>query len=255
VIAPLAAGVTRIALEHTEYLGTDLKGIAREKAGIAKAGVPFLTTESDEGLRWAMAEVAQSQGTRLQHVHPDLAAGFELGLKGPHQVANASLAVALADALPEQWRPNAEAVRGGLAAASIPGRFDRRGGWIFDVAHNPDGARALAAALRVEGPPRPLIAVLAVLKDKDWRGMMTALAPAVDEFVLTRSPSAPSDRAWDLDEAVQWARSQSLKVRSVGTLAEALATAHAGAATVVVTGSFHTVGDAMTLLPGFSPVQ
>ena len=254
VIAPLAAGVTRIALEHTEYLGDDLHAIAREKAGIAKRGVPFLTTESDESLRNTMAHVAATAGAEFDVVAPILAEGYQLGLKGPHQVANASLAMALANVLPDAWRPAAAAVQEGLAAAHVPGRFDRRGGWIFDVAHNPDGARALAVALRVEQPARPLSVVLAVLKDKDWRGMMKALAPEVDEFVLTCSPSAPAERAWDLEEAVQWARSQSLKVRSVPTLAEALATAHAGAATVVVTGSFHTVGDAMTLLPGFSPI-
>ena len=254
VITPLATGVTRIALEHTEYLGNDLPSIAREKAGIAKPGVPFLTTETDPALLGTMGQVAAAAGARFEAVAPVLAGGCQLGLKGPHQVANASLAMALGNALPEPWRPGAAAVQKGLAAAYIPGRFDRRGAWIFDVAHNPDGARALAAALRAEAPARPLSVVMAVLKDKDWRGMMTALAPAVDGFVLTRSPSAPAERAWDLDEAVQWARSQSLQVRAVPTLSEALATAHAGAATVVVTGSFHTVGDAMTLLPGFSPI-
>jgi len=226
VIEPLAAGVTRIALEHTEYLGDSLEAIAREKAGIAKPGVPFLTTETDPGLRRILGATP---------VPTTLAAGMELGLPGPHQVANASLALALARALPEEWRPPEDAIGAGLASARIPGRFDRRGRYLFDVAHNPDGMKALIAALRSEPVPRPIAAVVAILKDKDWKTMIELLQPEVDELVVARAPSAPEDR-----------------VRDTGIpLAEALNRV-AGAATVLVTGSFHTVGDAMKIL-GIDP--
>lgn len=264
VIEPLACGVTRIALEHAEYLGSDLKGIGREKAGIAKPGVPFLTTETNAGVLEAMRETVDSQqfrvggvaptaNCRLLTVDPDLAAGYRLGLKGPHQVANASLALALAGALPEPWRPDAAAMKQGLASARIPGRFDRRGPWIFDVAHNPDGMRALTAALQAEAVPRPLIAVVAVLKDKDWRGMLEVLAPAVDGLVLTLAPSAPAERAWTLDEVERWAIERNLAARAEPELQAALGRAREMGASVLVCGSFHTVGDALSLLPGFSP--
>jgi len=232
VITPLACGVTRIALEHTEYLGTDIRGIGREKAGIAKPGVPFLTTETDEAVRAAMAEVAAAAGTTLRFVDPSLAAGATLGLGGPHQVANASLAMALAAALPERWRPDAAAVREGLSSARVAGRFDRRGRWIFDVAHNPDGMRALVAALAAERPPRPIVAVVGILRDKDWEGMLEILRPAVDEVLLTTPPSAPPDRRWDAAQV---------------EFAAALGRAK-DAGTALVTGSFHTVGDAMAAL-------
>jgi dihydrofolate synthase/folylpolyglutamate synthase len=232
-ITPLACGVTRIALEHTEYLGTDLKGIGREKAGIAKAGVPFLTTEADDGIRAAMAETAHAADTSLQAVSPALAEGFVLGLGGPHQRSNASLAIALAEALPSRWRPDNEAVRRGLAAARVPGRFDRRGRWIFDVAHNPDGMRALVRALQAQALPRPIIAVVGVLKDKDWRGMLEMLRPVVDEVILTTAPSAPADRVWDAGQT---------------DFGDALGRAQDAGGTALVTGSFHTVGDAMAAL-------
>jgi len=254
VIDPLVAGVTRIALEHTEYLGADLAGIAREKAGIAKAGVSFMTTEPDPALVGAMAEVAESSKVRVERVPADLAAGYPLGLKGPHQLANASLALAMVRALPAPWRPDGEAERTGLAAARVPGRFDRRGPWLFDVAHNPDGVRALVAALREEELPRPMVAVVAVLKDKAWADMLDLLAPVVDGMILTRAPSAPADREWELEEVV--GRKAEVGAEVVLAVepdfARALARAKAAGRTILVTGSFHTVGDAMKSL-GIDP--
>lgn len=254
VIEPLAAGVTRIALEHTDYLGHDLAGIAREKAGIAKPGIPFLTTEPDGSVAAVLLHEARRRGALAEQVSPELARGYALGLRGPHQVANASLALALARSLPESWRPGDACEREGLLSARIPGRFDRRGRWLFDVAHNPDGARALVAALEGEAMPRPMVAVVAVLKDKDWREMLDVLGPAVDELVLSNAPSAPDERRWDLN-SVQEAVTMAVrhKVASVETdLARALRLAERRAATVLVTGSFHTVGDAMRLL-GIDP--
>jgi len=263
IVEPLVCGVTRIALEHTDYLGDTLEAIAREKAGIAKAGVPFLTTETDAGIVEVMRTVAEERGARseerggLRLVDPALASGYRLGLAGPHQVANASLSLAMVRCLPDRLRPDVSSIAAGLSWAHVPGRFDRRGRWLFDVAHNPDGARALAAAIREADLPRPLWAVIAVLRDKDWRGMLDILRPAVDGIVLTRAPSAPVERAWDLDEA----RDEGRGTRDVGTpvdavpdLRAALKLAGDRGATVLVTGSFHTVGDAMTIL-GVDPVR
>ena len=255
VVEPLACGVTRIALEHTDYLGPTLQGIAAEKAGIAKTGVPFFTTETDPRIVAVLRAGSEERGARFEVVDPTLAAGRPLGLVGPYQVANASLAVALGRSLPTQLRPDQEAESSGLLWARLPGRFDRRGSWIFDVAHNPDGVRALVSALRQADPPRPLTAVVAVLKDKAWREMLTLLAPAVDRMVLTRAESAPAERAWDLHEAGDWCRVSGVRATAVPDLGAALREAREGAATVLVTGSFHTVGDAMQELPGFSPLD
>ena len=254
VVEPLACGVTRIALEHTEYLGGTLEAIAGEKAGIAKAGVPFLTTETDADVVRVLFREAEVRGARCEAIDPSRAAGFALGLDGPHQVANASLAVALVEALPARLRPDADAVTAGLAWARVPGRFDRRGRWLFDVAHNPDGMRALVAALRARAVPRPLWAVVAVLRDKAWREMLEILAPAVDGLVLTRANGAPAERAWDLDAAVAWAAGRGIRVEAVPAMTEALQTVRSRSALGLVTGSFHTVGDAMTLL-GVDPVR
>jgi dihydrofolate synthase/folylpolyglutamate synthase len=276
VMAPLAAGVTRIAVEHTEYLGRDPGGIAREKAGIAKAGTPFVTTEPEQAIAAVLLGEAQGRGAVGEWLDPRacLAAveagpggvifdavtplrpyrALEVGMGGSYQAANALLAVRLAELAAPAFPVDEAAVRRGLAVARVPGRFQRLGRWIFDVAHNPDGARALAGALREAPVPRPLAAVVAILRDKAWREMLDVLAPAVDRLVLTCSPGAPPERAWDFDEVAAWARGRGLDATPEPAFDAALRTASRGAATVLVTGSFHTVGDAMARLPGASPL-
>lgn len=276
VLRPVACGVTRIALEHTEYLGPDLAGIAREKAGIAKPGVPFVTTETNGALADVLLAEADARGAVgewldpaacLEHVeagprgvrfgattpggrYPDV----EVGLVGRYQAANALLAIRLRELVGEAWPVSEAAMRQGLAAARVPGRFDRRGRWIFDVAHNPDGVRALVEALAAAAPPRPLVAVAAVLRDKEWREMLGILGGVVDRLVVTCAPDAPADRAWDLDEVTAWARGRGLVVAAERDFDAALGAAAREGETVLVTGSFHTVGDAMRRLPGTPPL-
>ena len=259
VITPLVSVVTKIALEHTEYLGTDLKGIAREKAGIAKPRVPFVTGEPDAELRAEIMREAERRGAApivavdIRRTPP---AGTVLGLRGPHQVANAWVAAGALKQLPSgalpQGPPIGEEIPASFGDAYIPARFDVRGKWIFDVAHNPDGMRVLVEALSSHGAPRPLHALVGIRNDKDWRPMLELLAPAVDRLVLTVPPSIPVMQRWSVSDV------SGGDVRR-GALIEpdfdtALREVQDGAATVLVTGSFHTVGDALSRLPGFAPV-
>ena len=277
VLEPLACGVTRIAVEHTEYLGPDRVSIAREKAGIAKPGVPFVTTEADGDIAAVLLGEARGRGAPAERLDPAACLsgveagpggvrfdavtpqrryrGLELGLAGAYQAANALLALRLAELVAPAWPVDEAAARDGLRRARIPGRFDRRGRWIYDVAHNPDGARALVAALRTAEPLRPLVAVVAVLRDKDWKAMLEVLGGAVDRLVLTRAPSAPEDRAWDLPEAARWASARGLEAKAEPDFGAALAGAERLGASVLVTGSFHTVGDALARLPGARPLD
>jgi len=251
VLTPLVSAVTHVALEHTEYLGTTLESIAREKAGIAKPGVPFVVGEPDPALREVMLEHARVVGALPVVVAPEVRYTGHLALQGAHQRRNAAIAAQVLAVLPDAWRPPPEAVAAGFARARLPGRFDRQGRWLFDVAHNPDGVSALVAALAADPPRRPLHAVVCILRDKDWSGMLTRLAGAVDRVWLTHAPSAPPDRAWDLDAAGALLGTAAVLEPD---LAKALTAAQQGAGTVLVTGSFHTVGDAMARLPGFQPL-
>jgi dihydrofolate synthase/folylpolyglutamate synthase len=120
--------------------------------------------------------------------------------------------------------------------------------WIFDVAHNVAGVDALVAAVRDLPLARPLVALVGVLGDKDWRNMLAPLHAAVDHVVLTAPPTAPADRRWDPEEALAAAPSERAEIVTDFTAAMERAAALAGAGTVIVTGSFHTVGDALAAL-------
>ena len=261
VLEPLASGVTHVALDHQKYLGETVEEIAREKAGIAKPGVPFVVGEEDPRLAEVLARAAWA-GTRatrpasIRLVPPGRTWTGPLGLEGPHQRRNAAFAAALLEQLPPPWRPDPAAVAAGFARARVPGRLDRRGPWLFDVAHNPDGVRALVAALRSAPPPRPVHALVSILGDKDWPEMLVRLDEVVDAGFLTLAPSADT-RRWDLGWLEAWlgrgdrppARAEWHLVPDFGA---AIARARLGAGTVLVTGSFHTVGDVMAAV-GLEP--
>ena len=257
VLTPLVSVVTKIALEHTDYLGTDLKGIAREKAGIAKRGVPFITGEPDAELRAELVREAERRGAApvvLADGTRPPPPGTVLGLRGAHQVANAWVACAALKHLPAsaglaEGPPIGEEIPASFADAYIPARFEVRGKWIFDVAHNPDGMRVLVDALRSHEAPRPLHALVGIRSDKDWRPMLALLAPAVDRLVLTMPPSIPMLQRWSVSDV------RGAPVAHVEPdFDAALRDVQDGAATVLVTGSFHTVGDVLSRLPGFAPV-
>lgn len=265
VVRPLASAVTKIEMDHQKYLGETLDAIAREKAWIAKPGAPFVVGET----RPALIEVLRREAAAsVRAIDPDATAdvrvvapearyGGVLALEGAHQRRNAAVAGAVLDALPPPFRPGAEAVAQGFATAKIPGRLDRRGKWLFDVAHNPDGVAALCRAIGDLAPRRPVHALVSILGDKAWPEMLVQLDQVVDRGVLTVTPSAEG-RRWDLEWLRKWLRDPNRPParahwQLVPDFPEALRRVQEGAGTVLVTGSFHTVGDVMETL-GFQPV-
>ena len=270
VVTPIVATVTSIGMDHMDLLGDTIEQIAGEKAGIFKAGRPAAIGERDQRVANVLRERAAERGASPVHWIGDgwspaqvvvsaEGTAFTLRLRGAeqllatplvgeHQAWNAATALMTLDAAGDEWRPSPNSVREALERVSLPGRFQRVGTMIFDVAHNPDGARVLVRTIQETGGTRPVIAVLSVLKDKDWRGMMDVLSVIVDHFVLTTAPSAPAERAWTPTEALSHARSHGWSSQVVADFDEALARAAAAGGTVLVTGSFHTVGDAMARL-------
>lgn len=270
VVRPVVAGVTAIGIDHVEYLGTTRESIAFEKAGIFKRGVPAVIGEPDPAIAALLEAHGLSHGaTPIASVWRDAppanvsvsghgtafdvrlgseTARLQTPLAGAHQASNAMVALLMLQVAGEPWRTSLRDSEAGLARVRLPGRFHREGRFIFDVAHNPDGASVLAATVKAVGEPRPVAALLTVLTDKDWRGVMGALAPVVDVFVLTSAPTAPASRAWNVDEALAYARSRGWEAVLERDFDRAITTASSLASTVLVTGSFHTVGDAMARL-------
>jgi dihydrofolate synthase/folylpolyglutamate synthase len=169
-------------------------------------------------------------------------------LIGAYQARNTAVAIATVSTLGENYLPPSAEISRALANVFLPGRFQRHGKFIFDVAHNPAGARTVAETLRSLDPRGPRIAIVAVLADKDWRGIIRELAGAVDSFVFTNAPSAPVERSWDPSAAHTFATAEGFDSHVEQDIGVALASAERQSGTVLVTGSFHTVGDAMSRL-------
>ena len=270
VVNPLVAGVTSIGIDHVEYLGETREEIAAEKAGIFKRDVPAVIGERDSGIRSLLARLAAergasdifdvdthalpervlvtNEGTSFTVTVGDERGAVRTGLAGAHQASNASLALLMLNAVGGDFGVSLAEARSALPSVRLPGRFQRVGDFIFDVAHNPDGAAVLTATLSATRPPPPIAVVLCVLADKDWRGVMDTLASVVEVFVLTNAPTAPASRAWDLGQATRYARDCGWSAIVEPDFDTALRLATTEAKTVLVTGSFHTVGDAMARL-------
>jgi len=195
-------------------------------------------------------------------------------LLGAHQRTNVALAVRALEGLPPRLIPPRRAVVEGVAAARVPGRLQleeegpRR--YLLDVAHNLEGVETLVAALEelagaAEGAvAAPWVAVVGILADKPVDAMLHALAPAVDRVILTVPPSAPASRRWDAEAVAARFEAARLEImptegeplttppfEAVPRLEEALERARAltdTGGTVVVTGSFLTVGGALVAL-------
>ncbi|BEK98005.1 dihydrofolate synthase [Nocardia seriolae] len=288
------AVITPIGLDHTDYLGTDLTSIAGEKAGIIKKAVEdelsprdtvaIIAQQEPEAmdalLRRAVevdAAVAR-EGSEFQVLSRRVAIGGQmlelqglggvyddifLPMHGEHQARNAVLALAAVEAFfgaGASRQLDIDAVRAGFAAAASPGRMERMRSapTIFiDAAHNPHGAKALAATLTSEFDFRKLVGVIAVLGDKDAGGILDTLEPVFDEIVVTENGSP---RALPVDDLANLAvqRFGDERVAVANDLADAIETAIALAeegedgelvsgAGIVITGSVVTAGAARSL--------
>ena len=271
VITPELSVITNIALDHADYLGNTLTGIAAEKAGIIKPGVPVLTAETNPDVIAVFQERADAVNAPLQ-----LLGDFEsvevgtrgsrlrIGtnswgtlevftpLAGRHQARNAALAVAAADHVARRFGITRTAVEKGVATVSWPGRFQivagRDHNWVFDVAHNEAGAAALADTFRELDLPRPVSLLVGILGDKDWSRMLPRLFALADQVTLTVPPTAPANRVWRPEEALAQVPHTKARIEPDFELALQDAAKAGRGGTVLVTGSFHTVGDALAVI-------
>jgi dihydrofolate synthase/folylpolyglutamate synthase len=279
------AVVTPIAVDHVEYLGSDIAGIAREKSGIIKQGsIALLAEQRPEVMEVLLrrtvevdATVARA-GLEFGVLRRDVAVGGQLlklqglggayediflPLHGAHQADNAALALAAVEAFfgaGAQRMLDPEAIREGFASVVVPGRLERvrSSPTVFvDAAHNPHGAQALADALDADFSFRNLVGVVSVMQDKDVRGILSALEPALHELVVTTNSSERAMAAEELgDIATEIFGSDRVEVqpRLDDAVDRALALAEEDAGEplsgvgVIVTGSVVTAGEARALL-------
>jgi dihydrofolate synthase/folylpolyglutamate synthase len=212
VVRPLVSVITTIARDHEEHLGSTLEKIAFEKAGIVKPRVPAVCGVSGGPALRVIRRAARERGTVLTEVfgkgrmletarvrdgYRFIYTGeggryaFTPGLAGRHQGANAAVAIGTAEVLSRTWKPfDKNKVLEAIRETRWEGRLEtvrRRPLVLLDGAHNPEGAEALAAYLE-DVIRRPVVMVLAAMKDKDLRAMTRSLFPLASAVVLTRVP-------------------------------------------------------------------
>jgi dihydrofolate synthase/folylpolyglutamate synthase len=257
VVSPddvVATAITSIALDHQRYLGSTLREIAFEKAGIIKRGVPVVVGPLEPEAAAAIEQVARERGAEIVAVSATDCAGATIGLAGEHQRANAAVAIGLLRILDARGiRVPAQAVATGLAHPEWPGRLEVRRlpdgrELLLDAAHNPAGAAALASYLLTNGDPaRPL--VFAAMRDKDVAGMFAVILPAVSHLVVTRASNA---RSADPEVLAREARraAPALPISIEPAPADALNVAWRESRRIVVAGSIFLLGDVLKLIDG-----
>lgn len=277
VITPVLSVITSVDFDHQQYLGNTIEEIATEKAGIIKPGVPVVLGRNPDVVRSIVAGVAAERGAPFTYapdrvtVDASLANGvtslrlttpsgswpaLALGLRGRHQIDNAVTAARALEALDATSRLSipASARHGALERVVWPARLEMRA-WrhdgnridvMVDGAHNPAGARALAAYID-EAFARRLPIVFGAMLDKDVSGLISALAGSASAFVFTaaRSPRAATPEAL-ADLAKECA--PGVPVHIAASQTDALTTAAALGAPVVVAGSLYLAGEIRELL-------
>jgi dihydrofolate synthase / folylpolyglutamate synthase len=253
--------LTSVGLDHTEWLGETETEIAAEKLAVLRDhSTLVLGRVSPEVARLAEA-VAAERGARLLQAAADPGPQLTLRARGAFQRRNFALALAGAEAFIGEL--DRERVAEVAETLTIPGRIEQIAGQpqvLIDAAHNPDGATALAEALPEIAAGRELIGCLAILRDKDARAMVGALAPVLTRVVCTELPGAalaaqgrPGSASHPAEELAALCADAGLVAEAWPAFSDALRRASELAAEppgamVVVTGSHYVLAPAREAL-------
>jgi dihydrofolate synthase/folylpolyglutamate synthase len=274
--------VMPIGMDHMEWLGDDIVAIAEAKAGIIKPGMVVVAAEQQPEVAEVLSQRASEVGATLLRegvdfglVNRQVAVGGQvlsvqgiggtyedilLPLHGEHMAHNAASALVAVEAFlgGGAGALDGDVVSRGFLSVSVPGRLEvirRSPTVLLDVAHNRQGAEALAHALAEAFSFQRLVGVVGVLGDKDAAGILGALEPVLDEVVITQSSSP---RAVEAEELASLAADVfgSERVTAQPSLPDAIEAAVTAAETagelegvgVLITGSVTVAGEARSLL-------
>ncbi|WP_417066985.1 bifunctional tetrahydrofolate synthase/dihydrofolate synthase [Niveibacterium terrae] len=266
VFEPDLAIVTSVALDHMDFLGDTREAIGFEKAGIYRAARPALCADPEPPK--SLVDHALAIGADLRLIDRDF--GFEQSagrwnwrgramrlddlpppaLKGQVQYLNASVVLAALEALQQRLPVPEQAIREALTRVRLPGRFQILGEHpqiVLDVAHNPQAALSLARNLSAASAVKESWAVLGMLADKDVEGVIRAVEPQIDHWVLCSLPGPRGLTAESLRERVLRAGVRG-DIDLAGSPTDALARCRERAGVddrIAVFGSFLTVTDVL----------
>ena len=256
--------LTPIALDHTGYLGTTVKEIAREKAGIIEPGTLVISAEQAAPARQSIEEQCRAGSCLLKTAGKDFSASWNHdgtldycgmgrtltklipGITGRYQSVNAAVALAAAEVLETGGMSiTTSAFKDGIAAAHWPGRMELVPGaprLLLDGAHNPAGAAALAEALQDYSYSR-LLMVTGVCDDKDI-GEIYAPLTALADSIYTVTPAI--ERALKDVDLSRFFQERGIASRPCGSVVAGVCKARSEASAedlIVVCGSLFVVGE------------
>ena len=215
IVDPVHCVITTVDYDHEGYLGSTLTDIAKEKAGIVKRGVTVVLGDQKEEVVKVAESICSEREAYLYRKGRDfdfsivrvgeiiekgqtmdfvsgniLLKDLEIGLRGEYQFLNASLVVESALILDRKGvRVSERSIRSGVKSVKWKGRFDvrqiRDKIVIFDGAHNPHGAKALASSLKLFLPREKICFVFGVMRDKNYKKMLESLSSVASSFVFT----------------------------------------------------------------------
>ena len=290
VVEPRVSVITDISLDHQKFLGNTLVEIAREKAGIIRAGGTVVTLPQMREANDVIGEAVLAQDARAvnaaQYVPPVSPASpnflrfsnadsiaqyplqvmgkqilIETPLIGRHQLRNVALAIAAAEELAAQGFPiSSESIERGIRETHWPGRFqiirqsEGAQEFVLDVAHNPAGAWALRSALSACYETRRLVFVFGAMRDKAIGEIAEILFPLAEHVIAT---AAENPRSATPEEICGAASRANAEIELANTVPQAIEKARVHWASsensvIVITGSIYVVGEAMRLL-GVNP--
>jgi dihydrofolate synthase/folylpolyglutamate synthase len=261
------AAITRIDLDHQQYLGTTLEEIAAEKAAIIRPGTTAYIGEQPSGATGAILQRCQDVAVMpifadfvdLKEIDNGLIITsalcdyeiHQLGLAGKHQTENAKLALLVGEDLSRRFNMLKADLTTGLENARHPGRLEYDGQYLFDGAHNMGGARALAAYLD-EFEKRPVTLVFGAMDDKPVSDMLTTLVPRASKIVLAQPSNERSLHYDELLEAMPGDRTKetTFVTDSVANALDIAETVTPDVGIILVTGSLYLIGEVKRLLAG-----
>jgi dihydrofolate synthase / folylpolyglutamate synthase len=268
VLQPRVAIITNVSLDHTEVLGETTAEIARDKAGIAKPGIPLVSDAADPDARREIeaacaaagapfiavgdrtsivARRGERYGQSFTVTTPEASYELALPVLGPFQQRNAATAICALETLAADLRPTPAQVADGLSRLVIPGRmefFPSHPSIVFDVAHNPDKAAHLVAALRSSFPERRCSFVIAIEQSKDVAEILRPFAELGGSFAFTTFEGVAGRTAVRPQRLASIAEGLGVWGRAIADPVDAFAVARRSADAndvVVVTGSTFVV--------------
>ncbi len=273
VVNPLACAITPISLEHTYLLGSTLKAIAAEKAGIIKnKGQIVITSVEEKDALDVIKQRCKEFAAKLFVLNKDFSfkkiksdskeqifnvsgisgnyKNLKINLLGEHQLINAATAVACVEALRFQnINVSKEAIKKGLQATRWPARFEIIGNnpkIILDAAHNPASARALKETFKENMNSTKPILVFGISNDKDIPGVVKELTAITDDIILTKSDNPRATEPKELKKFFAQNKNITLTKNTKQAMELALEKAKINDA-ILVTGSLFVVAEVRKL--------